>query len=323
MEESKIDIVAVTDKWFVMPTGVMMYSVCVNNPNVDIVFHILTDDSVTSKDRQDIKDVVVPFNRKSVVFYSVKEEITKFHFPPLDENSSITFTTYYRLWFTELLPKSIDKILYLDGDVIVRHSLLPLWNTDLNNYPIAAVPVDTLKVTDDFYSRLNESPQLGYFNAGVLLVNLKCWRESQVVKDFVGYMQDHFEDILYADQDILNYVFMKKKVNLPIKYNMQSGFFLKQPLFDVEKYEKEVQSSLRDPVIIHFTATKPWYYNDRNPHPYKSSFMKYQNQTKWKGVRYEQRPFKLQVINFVAGLLRKWKLKRKLESCFIDIDPID
>lgn len=323
MEGSKIDIVAITDKWFVMPTGVMMYSVCVNNPDVDIVFHILTDDSVTDKDRQDIKDVVVPFNGKSVAFYPVKEEITKFHFPPLDENSPITFTTYYRLWLTELLPKSIDKVLYLDGDVIVRHSLLPLWNTDLNNYPIAAVPVDTMKVTDDFYSRLNESPQLGYFNAGVLLINLKCWRESQVVKDFVGYMQDHFEDILYADQDVLNYVFMKKKVNLPIKYNMQSGFFLKQPLFDVDKYEKEVQSSLRDPVIIHFTATKPWCLDGRHPHPYRSSFLKYQNQTKWKGVRYEQRSFKLQVINFVAGLLRKWKLKRKSESCFIDIDPID
>ena len=44
-----MDIVASTDKWYVMPTGVMMYSVCVNNPDVEIVFHVIHDDSVTSK----------------------------------------------------------------------------------------------------------------------------------------------------------------------------------------------------------------------------------------------------------------------------------
>ena len=42
---NKMDIVACTDKWFVMPTGVMMQSVCVNNPEVDIVFHIIVDDT--------------------------------------------------------------------------------------------------------------------------------------------------------------------------------------------------------------------------------------------------------------------------------------
>ena len=50
----RIDIAACTDRQFVMPTGVMMQSVCVNNPDVDIMFHVICDDNITSKDRSDL-----------------------------------------------------------------------------------------------------------------------------------------------------------------------------------------------------------------------------------------------------------------------------
>ena len=72
----KMDIVACTDKWFVMPTGVMMYSVCVNNPDVDIMFHVIHDDSVTSKNRRDLEETVTVFERKMITFYHI--DVTKF-----------------------------------------------------------------------------------------------------------------------------------------------------------------------------------------------------------------------------------------------------
>ena len=71
-----MDIVACTDKRFVMPTGVMIQSVCVNNPNVDIIFHIIVDDSVTSDDQHDLEEVVAPFVGKSVTFYHI--DVSKF-----------------------------------------------------------------------------------------------------------------------------------------------------------------------------------------------------------------------------------------------------
>lgn len=51
----RMDIAACTDRHFVMPTGVMMQSVCVNNPDVDIVFHIIVDDNVTQKEKVSTK----------------------------------------------------------------------------------------------------------------------------------------------------------------------------------------------------------------------------------------------------------------------------
>lgn len=236
---NKIDIVACTDKWFVMPTGVMIYSVCVNNPDMDIVFHVITDDCVTDDDKNDLEDIVVSFKRKSIVFYPVSKSIRNNCFPAL-ENTHVTEITYYRLWLTKILPNTIDKILYLDGDIIVRHSLLSLWNTDLEGYALAAV-ADCMEGNIEYYNRLGYPSQYGYFNAGALLINLKYWRENHVTKEFLEYISLHSTEIVFHDQDVLNVVFREKKKWLPIEYNFAHYFLKKHVGSDFWKYEEEVR----------------------------------------------------------------------------------
>ena len=319
-----MDIVACTDKWFVMPTGVMMYSVCVNNPEVDIVFHVIHDDSVTSMDWRDLEETVTVFNGKSIVFYHV--DVTKFPcFPNTTMETPITQATYYRLMMSEILPKTIHKVLYLDGDIIVRHSLLSLWNTDMKDYAVGAVP-DCQDGNIDLYHRLNYPPELGYFNAGVLLINLGYWRKHDVVRTFMHIIQEYGGRLLFGDQDVLNLAFSNNKVILPIKYNLGSGFLEKSPQYDCNKYEKEMKEALKHPVIVHYTRPgKPWNrYSRHQRHPFSNTFFKYQGQTKWKGVKIDKRPFKLRVINYVADALRKYGLKSQVSLYeYIDIAPID
>lgn len=317
-----MDIVACSDKWFVMPTGVMMYSVCVNNPDVDIMFHVIHDDSVTNKDQRDLEETVAGFNGKSITFYHV--DVKKIPCFP-NVTTRITQATYYRLMLSEILPKTIGKVLYLDGDIIVRHSLLPLWNTNLKDYAVGAV-LDGSVGYLEYYHRLNIPLQLGYFNAGVLLVNLEYCREQNVVKDFFRILQEYADKLKYHDQDVLNVAFSDNKVLLPIKYNLMHGFLEKQPYHDYKQYENEVEQARKDPVIVHFSAAKPWVGYLRQPkHPFANTFFKYQNQTKWKGVKIDRRPFKLRVINFVADTLRKYGLKSQLPPLceYIEIAPID
>lgn len=66
-----MDIVACTDKGFVMPTGVMMYSVCDNNADIPITFHIIVDGSVTESDKSSLKDTISVFLNKTISFYKV------------------------------------------------------------------------------------------------------------------------------------------------------------------------------------------------------------------------------------------------------------
>ena len=321
-KKTRIDIAACSDRNFVMPTGVMMQSVCVNNPDVDIVFHIIVDGDVTDDDKCDLEDVTAPYSGKSVVFYRASEFIKNIDFPAL-ENSPLTEATYYRLWLAEMLPIEVEKVLYLDGDVIVRHSLLLLWNTDIEGYAVAAVP-DSLEGRAEFYRRLNYSPSLGYFNAGVLLVNLKYWRGCHVQTDFMRFIQEFCDIIKFCDQDVLNCLFKESKVILPLTYNLTSAFLWKEPEFNTGKYVEELASTLIDPVVVHFASPeKPWYAYQREPHPFRSTFLKYQNQTRWRGNKTDRRPLRLRIINLVADLLRKLRLKSQIKKQYFQIAPID
>ena len=213
-------------------------------------------------------------------------------FPALERRKNITEVTYYRLWLAEVLPANIEKILYLDGDIIVRHSLESLWNTDIRRHAIAAVPNMNENNTNR-YLRLGIPQQNGYFNAGVLLVNLSWWRRENSL--------DQFIDVINKVQEI--------------------------PQYDFKKYQDEVMEAREDPVIIHYTLDKPWYTYNRYTHPFSNSFVKYQMQTEWKDEPlWEIRSKYVQVRKRIAITLRRLGILPELQpnGCeYINIKPID
>jgi len=318
-----MDIVVCTDHRFVMPTGVMMYSLCCNNPDVEVTIHVLIDESVTAKDKEDLTATISCFPNGNVVFYTVDLSLLPAS-PALEKfPGHITKATYYRLMLSEILPESIHKVLYMDGDLIVRGSLSPLWDTDVTDYAVAAAP-DCFSGWIYQFNRLRLPVEKGYFNAGVLLVNLDYWRRHAVINEFCDLIMNRAEDLQYCDQDVLNCVFQDRKTTLPIKYNLSHGFLFKTPLFDYWKNEKELSEALKDPVVVHFTGDKPWYVYQRNVHPFRSTWMHYQDQTIWKGVKQERRPMKMRMINFVADTLRKLRIIPQDHSCdYTEIAPVD
>lgn len=319
----RIDIVACTDKWFVMPTGVMMYSVCANNPDSDIDFHVVIDESVSDNDKKDLIDIISMFKGKRALFYNVNSHAYKNL--PLNNTECLTHATYYRIFLPEILPDSVNKVIYLDGDCIVRHSLISLWNTDMSGIAIGAVS-DTISYDRiNIFNRLRYSPELGYFNAGVLLINIEYWRNHHVSNSLIDYISNYSERIVYEDQDVLNAVLKESKRLFHPKYNFQAKMIFNPPCLFYWEHEDEVKEALVDPVIIHFnTSHKPWYVDVHNPHPYKSSFVKYQNQTKWKGVIIEKRPLKERIRNRIGDFLRFIKILPPLKlKRFIELSPID
>jgi lipopolysaccharide biosynthesis glycosyltransferase len=318
-----MDIVVCTDHRFVMPTGVMMYSLCSNNPEADVTIHVLIDDNVTEKDKEDLTTTISRFPNGKVLFYNVDLSLLP-AFPSLEKRQGeISKAAYYRLMLSEILPESVHKVLYMDGDLIVRGSLSPLWDTDLTGYAIAAVP-DGVGGDIEIFNRLRYPFEIGYFNSGVMLVNLDYWREHAVINEFYDFIKTRAEDIALWDQDVLNFVFQDRKTSLPIKYNFTSGFLFKPPKFDYWKNEKEFKEALQNPVVVHFAGDKPWYVYQRVPHPFTSTWMLYQNQTLWKGVMWEKRSMKLRIVNFISDTLRRFRVIPQVHTFdYIDIAPID
>lgn len=321
MEKEKIHIVACFDKGYLMPTGVMMYSACANNPDVNIDFHIVVDDSLTDNDKKDLKETISGFEGKKAIFHTVDRSL--YSKLPLNHYKWITRATYYRLFLPEILPSSVNKVLYLDGDCIVRHSLLSLWHTDISEYAIAAA-IDAFEGDINKYNYLHYSPTLGYFNAGVLFINLDYWRNHHILDSLTEYMSKYPERLHMEDQDALNAILKDQKMHLHPKYNFQTEMLRSAPRFYYWKYEDEIKEAIANPAIIHFTTTeKPWYIYIRYPHAYQSSFIKYQNQTKWKGVRIEKRQLNIRIKNYVGDFLRLIKILPPLKSLRIQLPPID
>ena len=134
----------------------------------------------------------------------------------------------------------------------------------------------------DKYNRLRYPPNKGYFNSGVLLINLKKWRDEDITIEFAKIMHDHPDWIKLHDQDVMNRIFYDCKLILPITYNFQEGFLWNDIFYDYWKYEKQVLDARKDPVILHFTDSKPWIKGCE--HPYREEFFKYQRKTEWAGT---------------------------------------
>lgn len=279
-----MEIVCATDSKYIMPTGIMLTSLFENNMGEIVNVHLLHDEASTEL-LEAIKLLAERYHQ-NIKFYLVNNDTFK-DFPiGLDyqlDHVGTSLATYYRLYLTEILSDNIDKVIYLDGDVLVVDKLTDMWNTDLSGYALGAVP-DSYNNIVEHYNRLRYPPSKGYFNAGVLLVNLNYWRKHQVMALFMDYVKRNPDRLKCHDQDVLNYVFMDVKLDIPFRYNMLNEYW-----FDIRyslvswEYNTQIQEGQKSPAIIHFTCIpKPWYKNCL--HPYKKIFERYKDLSPWKDV---------------------------------------
>ena len=313
-----MNIVCCTDHNYIMPTGVMICSACVNHHDCTISFHVVCNDDVTEEDKQDLKDIVCKYHHK-IEYYAINIEFPNcFTVGEKGQNKHITISSYYRLFLTEILPDNLHKILYLDVDLIVRHSLLDLYNINIENYAVGAVP-DRNDANIYFFNRLRYQIKYGYFNAGVLLINLDYWKKTNVLNRSIDFATKHPDRITFHDQDILNYIFHKNKINIPLKYNFSTGLLdVKLPLS--WEYEKELHEAIKDPYILHFTRQeKPW--RKKCDHPYKDEFIKYKKMTKWADTPLWEAyptPFRQKIKNILIFL----GMRKKNPQRYIQVSPL-
>lgn len=297
-----MDIVICTDNNYVMPSGVLFCSICENNRQENITFHVIADQSFSDENRRALLNIIKKYKKK-ICFYSIDSSIlASFPIGQKDQPIHITLAAYYRLYLAELLPKNLNKVLYLDGDIIVRGNLSDLWETDIKNYAVGVIP-DQKEGLINSYNRLKYPQRLGYFNSGVLLINLDYWRKNNILNDFLSYVKVNYQSLKYHDQDILNFIFRNQKLRLPIKYNLQNEMLFKEPNISW-KYEDELNEAIQNPIILHFTSRlKPW--NRGCDHPYKNQFFKYQKLTQWKDIPLQPNKNKPTKKEIIKNILQK------------------
>ena len=280
-----MNILLSTDNNYVMPTGVLMHSIGENNGS-DVAYHVMTNAEFSDDSKAALTRVAERYGN-TIAFYTITDEMTKaLPFGRADQPTHVSIATYYRLFITEILPLDVHKIIYLDGDMIVRKSLKELWDTDLTGYAMGVVhDMDEQKHIQENWLPYDMCTY-GYFNAGMLIINLDYWRKYDCYNTFMDFINNYANVIKYHDQDVLNSVFHDKKLLLSVTYNCQSGFLLKgreDGFFDKE-VESDINASKGDAAIIHYCAPdKPWKIECF--HPYCKDWRKYFFMSEWRHKR--------------------------------------
>jgi len=189
----------------------------------------------------------------------------------------ISLASYLRLFMTQFVDSDIDKLLYLDCDLIVRDDIEDLWTTDVSKHFLAAVP----DPYSDNHVNLGFREDEEYFNSGVLLVNLAKWRETDVLPRLIRYTEENSRILRYHDQCALNAVFRNQVLFLPYRWNFPARN-ADLPPGALGMTKQEFRQLRQNPSIVHYTGPfKPWLYS-QEPH-YKALYYEYLAFTPWRG----------------------------------------
>lgn len=199
----------------------------------------------------------------------------------------LTVATWYRVFLPELLP-DVDRILYLDADVLVRESPAPLWSTDLDGNTVAAV-TNVFEPWNLGWPEHGLGLRAPYFNAGVLLMDLERMRADDVAAKILKHAAANEGRMPFGDQDPLNAVLAESRKALHPRWNVQNSvvhFDWAADVFDAD----ELAEARRDPAIRHFegpASNKPWHYLCERDG--RAEYFRYRAMTPWPKVRIEGR----------------------------------
>lgn len=267
-----VNLFTAIDDGFAMPLAVALYSALQNMRAVDRVQIVVADMGIESENRDRISRVVAnaPFESSLEFVVPDIEAIAGF---PTSEWHKVG--TYVRLLMGRILPDEWDRVVYLDGDVLVQGDLGRLWERDMNGNIALGVQdfrnptvMHRLSLRDVYLRDLNLNPDDAYCWVGMMKVDLDAWRDERIGEQCLAFLQQYGESAEYKDQDAINGILrgrwgiLEPSWHVALSALQYYGYPEHQSL-----QNREHQDALkRDVKVVHFSgASKPWHFLYRRP----------------------------------------------------------
>ena len=286
--KDRLDVLYAADDGYAPFLGVSMYSLFKNNVDMEEIRVYAVLDNVSDANREKLQQVAGCFNRELVLVGAERfnEQLAKLGVPRYRGN----YATNYRLFFDAIVDEGVERLLYIDCDTAVCGSLRTVIECDFEEYPAAAV-LDSLG--SRYKHIVGFPPEVPYFNAGVLVIDVKNWKERHVSEEILNHIKNVRSRYCNPDQDLLNINLRGKVKILGPEYNFQPI----HRAYPDKAYEKvygfrnyytpeQVEHARRSPVILHmyrFLGQFPWHRN--NMHPDTAVFDEYLALSPWADYR--------------------------------------
>ena len=221
-----------------------------NKINTTIIYHILCPEDLRRKNINKLKSFLFYYpTNLEMIFYNMGNLFSRF------KRNRFSQVAFYRLLTPLFIP--IEKVIYLDSDVIAFDDLYEMYNLNFdNNYVLGFL--DTLSHGIDYLGLRTEK----YINSGVLLLNLDLIRKKKKIYEIIQLLS-YYKKLENNDQTVINYVFYPNIGLLPLKY----GIFNFNSIFDIKYiYIKSIRQNLNltelieafyKPSLMHFILCEP------------------------------------------------------------------
>ena len=249
-----------------------LYSVYDNSRQTQLDIYILQSQPLTQNDR-----ITAFCQRIGATYHPVLIAADAFDDAPTTDRYPKTI--YYRLLAHEYLPQDLDKILYMDADILCLNPIQDLYDMDLGDKLYAAAS----HVSDDNVLdlvnklRLQNFEMESYFNTGTLLMNLAAIRQTVKRQDIMDYIAANASALILPDQDVLNGLYGHYTLEVPDEiYNYDARYSL---LYQARNRDWDLDWVVANTVFLHFCGrAKPWLpdYNSR----YAGLFKHYQHKAR-------------------------------------------
>lgn len=266
-----IDIAFVCDRGYLMQTSVAVHTLLEHlSPSMGCRISVVVPRSSDCPDVRNWQRRITSIlndeqNRSLDIIFADETFLSDLHEDDPDSICVATPAALLKFKLAELLP-NCDKVLYLDGDIVVKGDLAPLWDIDLGTYLVAAVQDSgSIYWKHEYVQRVHL-----YFNSGVMLLNLKAMRSEGIAQRLIAAKKSS-QDTMLMDQNVFNVVFDERVKPLPIKWNcLFVNLMRAQDNYSIdeinETYETEYSSLSQvasDAAIIHYSSKdKPWISQD-------------------------------------------------------------
>lgn len=290
-----IDVIFSSDDTYAQYLGVTLCSIFENKESANKINIYVIDGGILKDNKKKLEILENKYGFK-ISYISINKD----YFKDLYISDHISHATYYRILIPTLFKEKVKKILYLDCDLIVQCDLSELFEKDVSNYYVGAVE-DSTSETKEVLGLNSSDP---YFNAGVLLINIEKWNNSDLVVQTFKFIRENPDKIKFWDQDALNYILKNKWLTLDKRFNFFAA--------DVKKEIKYSNLSELKNCIIHFSGNiKPWNfaYNGFG----KALYQEYLKKTPWRGEKCKDVSIKNLVKKIIFIFLSEHSIKKLIK----------
>lgn len=266
---NKISVVLACDNHYVTLLSALLKSVEMNHHTDELIDIYIVDDQISKTNKQKLTSSLT-LDKMNLIWLKMDEIIPEGVTLPL-VNNTYPLNTYIRLLIPYFIPKEVNKIIFLDVDMIMLDDISNLWKIETEDKVIAAVndtvgpQAKTIAEGIENYKELGLDPHEKYFNAGMQVINIDKWREQDITQKTFDAINNNKKYAALGDQYGLNIALIGNWKEIDRMWNCFS--ICTDP----------------HPKLIHYFHRKPIYktyaYN------YKDEFFYYLNRTKWKNFR--------------------------------------